>query len=270
MTGPEASSDGGPPQGAPRSWPVFATYLLAFVGIVALNLLALALLHEFYPGLPEREITLPALLAGGLASSTALMLALVATVRPLDARRIRLVPGRETGPMLALIIVGTLALGQALDSATAIAGLANRGAIVEIRRALEGATGADLFAAVLVIGPIAGTAEEIFFRGFMQTALGAVWRPAIAVAVTAAAFALLHVEPIHATQALALGLWFGAVTAGTGSALPAVAAHVVNNVVFTVLTALSVTIEGIGPNLAVGASSVVAFVGVAIALRHHR
>ncbi|MGH7390265.1 MAG: lysostaphin resistance A-like protein, partial [Candidatus Rokuibacteriota bacterium] len=204
-----------------------------------------------------------------LASSIALVLTLVATVRPLDARRVRLVPGRETGPMLVLIIVGTLALGQALDSATAIAGLANRGAMAEIRRALEGAAGADLFAAVLVIGPIAGAAEEIFFRGFMQTALVAVWRPAVAVAVTAAAFALLHVEPIHATLALALGLWFGAVTERAGSALPAVAAHVVNNAVFTLLTALSVTIEGVGPNLAAGGGSAIVFVAAALALRRY-
>lgn len=268
MTGPERSPNGAAtPPPAPPVWPVFVAYLLAFIGIVALNLVALAVVRDLFPELPEHEISLPALLAGGLASSTALMITLAAIVRPFDHRRVRLLPGRETGPALALIIVGTLALGQALDSATAVAGLAGRGAMAEIRQVLEGASGPDLFAAVLIIGPIAGAAEELFFRGFMQTALGAVWRPGVAVAVTALAFAALHVEPIHATLALALGLWFGTVALWTGSVLPAVTAHVVNNIVFTILTALGLTIGGVGPNLIVGGCSALAFVAAAVALR---
>jgi len=120
---------------------------------------------------------------------------------------------------------------------------------------------------VLVIGPLAGAAEEIFFRGFMQTALRAAWRPGAAVTVTAVAFALLHIEPIHATLALALGLWLGAVTERTGSALPAVAAHVVNNVVSTILTAQGLEIQGVRLNLAVGGLCAAAFVAAAVALR---
>src|SRR5262247_414242 len=167
MTSPGKSPDGAatPPPSAARVWPVFVAYALAFVGIVALNLVALAIIHEMHPELPEYEVSLPALLAGSLATSTALLMTLAATVRPLDAQRLRLLPGRETGSVLALIIIGTLALGQALGSATEVTGLAGRGALAEIRRVLEGTTGSDLFAAVLVIGPIAGAAEEIFFRG---------------------------------------------------------------------------------------------------------
>ena len=250
MTAPEESPDAAttPPR-APRVWPVFVIYLLAAVGIVAVSVVALPIVHALYPDLPEREISLPTLLAGGLATATALMMTLLAAVRPLDAQRLRLLPGRETGLTLGLVIVGTLALGQMLSSATVLAGLDGKGAMVEIRRAL------------------AGAAEEIFFRGFMQTALRAAWRPGAAVTVTAVAFALLHIEPIHATLALALGLWLGAVTERTGSALPAVAAHVVNNVVSTILTAQGLEIQGVRLNLAVGGLCAAAFVAAAVALR---
>jgi len=256
-----------PPPEPPRLWPVFAAYVLAFVGIVAFNLVALSVVHELYPELPEREMSLPALLAGGFASAMALLVTLLAAVRPFDPRRLRLLPGRETGPVLVLIIAGTLALGQTLDSATVLAGLAERSAMADIRRVLEGAAGGELFAAVLVIGPVAGAAEEIFFRGFMQTALAAVWRPRTAVIVSALAFALLHVEPVHAVLALALGLWFGAVTERTGSVLPAAVAHVVNNVLYTLLTALALSIDGVRPNLLAGALALAVFVAAVAVLR---
>jgi uncharacterized protein len=256
-----------PPPRAPSVWPVLVIYLIAVVGILALSLVAVTLVHAVYPDLPEKDLALPTLLAGSLAASAALVMTTAVAVRPLDARRLRLLPGRETGMTLALVIVGTLALGQVLGAATALAGLDGLGTMAEIRRVLAGARGSELFAAVFVIGPVAGAAEEIFFRGFMQTALGAVWRPAIAVVVTAVAFALPHVEPIHMTLALGLGLWLGAVTERTGSALPAVAAHVVNNAVSALLTAQGLDVQGPRLNLAVGGLSAATFVAVVTALR---
>jgi len=87
------------------------------------------------------------------------------------------------------------------------------------------------------------------------------------VAVAALAFAALHIEPLHATLALVLGLWLGTVARWTGSALPAVAAHVVNNVVFTILTALGLSLDGVRLNLIAGGISLLAFVAVVVALR---
>lgn len=246
---------------------MFVIYLIAVVGILAFSLVAVALVHGLYPDLPEQDIALPMLLVGSLAASAALVMTIAVAVRPLDAQRLRLLPGHETGMALVLVIVGTLALGQVLGSATAIAGLDGVGTMAEIRRVLAGARGSDLFAAVLVIGPIAGAAEEIFFRGFMQTALRAAWRPPVAVTVTAVAFALPHIEPIHMTLALALGLWLGAVTERTGSALPAVAAHVVNNAVSALLTAQGLDVQGLRLNLAVGGLSAAVFVAAVAALR---
>ncbi len=235
----------------PRLWPVFVVYLAAFVGIIAASLVAALIVHDLYPDLsPQAALqSLPGLIAGGLASSSVLALTVLAVTRPFRAAALRLVPGREGGLDLAAMIVGTLALGQMLDSAAILAGVGQRGATAMIRHALEGAAGPELFDAVIVIGVMAGAAEEMFFRGYMQTQLRARWPAWAAVAVTSGCFGLLHIEWLHAVLALALGLYFGALTEMTGSALPAVACHIINNVVFTVLTARAGSIDGFRPNV---------------------
>jgi uncharacterized protein len=245
---------------------VFAAYVLAFVAIVGFSLVAAIMIRSAYPDLSEREVFdgLPGLLAGGMASSAALLVTLLIVARPLDPKALRLVPGRETADQLGAMIVGTLAIGQALDSATMLAGLGNRGAMVVIRRAIEGAVGPELFAAVVVIGVLAGSAEEVFFRGYMQTRLRERWPTTTAVVVTAVAFGLLHLEWIHAGLALGLGLWLGFITERAGSALPAVAAHVINNAVFTLLTATVGTPEDRTVNMALLAGSTVIFFGCAL------
>jgi len=96
---------------------------------------------------------------------------------------------------------------------------------------------------VSVLGVFARRAEELFFRGYMQTRLRAAWRPGIAIAATSVAFALLHMEWIHAAMALVLGLYLGVLTERTGSVLPAMLCHVANNSVFTVATAALGTVD---------------------------
>jgi membrane protease YdiL (CAAX protease family) len=245
----------------PGVWRVFAAYLLAFVSIVSFSLVAAIMVRGAYPDLSDREVFdgLPGLLAGGMAASTALLVTLLIVARPLDPARLRLVPGRETAGQLAAMVVGTLALGQALDSATMLAGLGNRGAMAMIRRALESAVGPELFAAVVVIGVLAGSAEEAFFRGYMQTRLRERWSPTTAVVATSLAFGLLHLDWIHATLALFLGLWLGFITERASSALPAVTAHVLNNVVFTLVTATVGTPQDRTLNMALLAGSAVLF-----------
>ena len=254
---------------APRVWPVLVAYLLAFVSIVSFSLVAAIMLRAAFPELSEREVFdgLPGILSGAMASAAALVVTLLIVARPVDPVRLRLVPGRETGAQLGAMIVGTLALGQALDSITFLAGLANRGAMAVIRRAIESATGPDLFAAVVVIGVLAGSAEEVFFRGYMQGRLRERFTAAVAVVATSVAFALLHLEWIHAGMALALGLWLGFVTERAGSALPAVAAHVINNALFTLLTALFGTVEGRTLNMFLLAAASVIFLGCAFWVR---
>ena len=269
MTDPAHPPSTEPPRPPPRPWAVLGAYLLAFATIVLFSLLAGAIVRDLYPEEPTRLVLvgLPGLIAGGLASSAGLALTVALVTRPLAPATLRLLPGRETGPALAVMVAGMLALGQALDSLTMLAGLGQQGTLVAIRRALEGAVGPELFLAVLVIGVLAGTAEEAFFRGYMQTRLAARLRPAAAVVLTSAAFGLLHLEWLHALLAFLLGLYLGWITELSGSALPAIACHVINNALFTLLTALFGAVEGAGANTALLAASGLVFVGCIAWLR---
>jgi membrane protease YdiL (CAAX protease family) len=248
-----------------RAWHVFATYFAAVAGIFATTGVAVEVLRAVYPDVPEATLVrmLPGLLAGSLAASSGLLLALVLVVRPLDPARLRLLPGWETGGTLIAAVLGLLALGQALDSITVLIGLDERGSIKLIRRVLEGTSGPDLFAAVMVLGVVAGAAEEIFFRGYMQSRLREHWHRGLAVVVTSAAFAALHVDvsAVHMVLAFALGLYLGFVAEMTGSALPCVVCHVVNNVVYVLQTALDVTVIGRDANVVAAGASAAVFAG---------
>jgi membrane protease YdiL (CAAX protease family) len=250
---------------ASRVWPVFVAYFVAVVTIVLASLVALGVLRVANPDVADTELLagVVGLIAGALASSTALVLTVMLAAQPLDAPSLRLLPGRELGIDLVAAIAGMLALGQALDSLSMLAGLGQRGTMPAIRQALAGAGGGELFGAVVVLGVIAGTSEELFFRGYMQTRLRAAWRPGPAILATSAAFALLHMEWIHAAMAFVLGLYLGALTERAGSALPAIACHVVNNSVFTVATAFGGTVDDRRTNLILLATSLAVFAGCA-------
>ena len=116
---------------------------------------------------------------------------------------------------------------------------------------------------------LAPLAEEIFFRGFMLTRLREHWGGRRAIVATAACFGVLHVDPngIHMLLAFVMGLYLGFVAERTGSTLPAIACHVVNNVVYTLQTALGGTLEGRASNAALATGCLVLFVACLAWLR---
>jgi membrane protease YdiL (CAAX protease family) len=246
-----------------RVWRVFATYVAAVAGIFATSLVAIAALKSMFPEVADQALlqSLPGLLAGSLAASTALILTILIIVQPPTPAALRLLPGWETGRALLMMVFGMLALGQLLDSLTWLVGWGERGSMVIVRRVLEGTVGPELFGAVLVFGVVAGVSEEIFFRGFMLTRLREHWGGRRAVVVSAACFGVLHVDTngIHMALAFLMGVYLGFVAERTGSTLPAVVCHVVNNVVYTLQTAL-------GGTLADRASNAVVAVGCAVLL----
>lgn len=234
-----------------RAWHVIAIYVAAVAASMATTILGIAFLRATDPDAPYTTLAygLPALLVGSLAASSGLLLALLLFVRPLDATRFRLRPGWETGPALAVMTLGVLVLSQTLDSVARLLGVADQSPLVPFLPALERARGSDLFAAVLVLGFGAGIAEEVFFRGYMQSRLREHWPVPAAVLVTSVAFAVLHLPVVHAVSVLALGLYLGFVAEVSGSTLPAIVCHVVNNVVFTLQTAVGFAVLDRDANL---------------------
>lgn len=246
--------------GPPRLWPVAVAYAGAVAAVVLFSVAAAGFVRALYPDVPAEALLggLPGLVAGAVASSLALLTTAVVAASPLDPERLRLRPGWEDGRTLAVVVAGMLALGQVLDSATALAGLGGQGTLADVRRALAGASGPELFVAVVALGPLAGPAEELFFRGYMQTRLRARLGAGPAVGLAAAAFAVLHLDWLHGLLAFVLGLYLGWITELTGSVLPAMVAHAVNNMLFTLLAARLGTMATPGLDLALlGASAVV-------------
>lgn len=254
-----------------RVWRVFATYLAAVAGIFAASGIAIVALKAMFPDVADQALlqSLPGLIAGSLASSTALIMTILVIVQPTTPAALRLLPGWETGRALLVMVLGMLALAQVIDSLTWLIGWGDRGSLAFVRRVLESAVGPDLFGAVLVFGLVAGVTEEIFFRGFMLTRLREHWGGPRAIVVTAACFGVLHVDPngIHMVVAFAMGLYLGFVVERTGSTLPAIVCHVVNNVVSTLQTALGGTLEDRASNAAVAAGCVVLFLACLAWLR---
>jgi membrane protease YdiL (CAAX protease family) len=131
--------------------------------------------------------------------------------------------------VLAISVVAMLLLSHGLDTLLQMWGVSDQGTLSLLRRIFEEASPAELAGAVCVVGILAGTAEEVLFRGYMQTRLSAHWGPVAAVVVTSLFFGLVHFDPIQGGAAVILGLYLGAITEWSGSLRPAILCHVLNN-----------------------------------------
>jgi membrane protease YdiL (CAAX protease family) len=94
---------------------------------------------------------------------------------------------------------------------------------------LLGQSGLGLVLVVLCAAVLPGLSEELFFRGFVREGLSRRHGFALAVLVPAVFFAAAHMDPMHATAVLPLGIWFGVIAWWTRSTIPAMLAHATNN-----------------------------------------
>ncbi len=164
-------------------------------------------------------------------------------------RRLRLEPSPLGWGGLGLAVLGFLALSTVSDSVVRLLGMQDRGTIGRLVIAFEDASPGALVLGVLGVGLAAGAAEELFFRGFVQSRLVERWGRWAGVAVTALAFGVYHLDALQGGFAVAVGLYLGWLTDRAGSVRPAAAAHVVNNSAWVLSTAL---LPQPGPALDVG------------------
>ena len=142
-------------------WGALVGYVVAFASTVGASLLAVFILLSLHPAETPGHVieTVSGLLAGGFASSSALLAVALIGTQPPRGRRLRLVAGRASGVPVLVMVIGALALGQALESLALVLGLGSGGALESIRRALTDASGGTLALAVLGIGVFASFAE---------------------------------------------------------------------------------------------------------------
>lgn len=89
--------------------------------------------------------------------------------------------------------------------------------------------------AVLIASLLVPVAEEIFFRGYVFTAYRRRYSPLVAALLSTALFALLHLNLEALVPIFVLGLVLVLLYHWTGSLLPGIAAHGINNALVFVL-----------------------------------
>lgn len=125
---------------------------------------------------------------------------------------------------------------------------------------LTSKTGFGLVAMVLLVSVLPGIAEELLFRGYLQSRLLKSWPPFAAIVVSAALFAAAHGDPMHAVAVFPIGIWLGIVAWRTGSLWPAILCHAYNNL--NAIVAAQLGVEG----EEVAAAQVVPFVVSLVAM----
>ena len=157
--------------------------------------------------------------------------------------RLGLRAGRLSGGLLVLVVFGTVALSHALDAVIDLAQLGEHGPLAEIEAALAGIRGRALWLALLGIGLAPGIGEELLCRGLVQRGLAPRLGAPAAVVLAALLFGALHLDPVHAGFAAALGLYLGILCHLAGSVRAAIACHAANNLCAVVISAFAATLR---------------------------
>jgi membrane protease YdiL (CAAX protease family) len=173
-------------------------------------------------------------------------------------RRLGLLPGRLGAREVSLLMLGTLAASFALDGLLDLSGLKQESALADFERLIAGVHGSELPLAVLAFVLAPGICEELLCRGWIQR--GAVRRlgPIRGIALASAVFGTLHLDPVHGLFAAFLGVYLGLVCHVAGSLRPAVACHVVNNLVALLSGALAPDLEAPGLAALLGGGAIAA------------
>lgn len=101
----------------------------------------------------------------------------------------------------------------------------------EVSRIFLRATPETRVVLILAASVAAPVGEELFFRGWLQTAFTRRLRRTTSVLLTAVLFSLVHGDPVGFVARVELGILFGVARAWTGSLWPSIAMHGVHNFV---------------------------------------
>jgi membrane protease YdiL (CAAX protease family) len=228
----------------PRVWSVFlAGILLTVAGLVATTIylgIAAALVigseaaRDPKPSiermLENPNIVIPSFAIMGLF---ALLVTMVCTIlspeRALDRLSLRSSHFGIKGFIAA--VAASLGISIAAGQVIQVLGGDDGTALKTIDRVLRSANVVMFVIGAVIIAGLAPVAEEVFFRGYMQTRLRDRWGAKWAIAITAIAFGLFHADRIQTPAAIVMGLALGYIAESSGSIRPAVVCHVINNLV---------------------------------------
>lgn len=146
------------------------------------------------------------------------------------SQRLRLNP---ISPLLAgftaLLSFGIIVLSDEIDRIVQIFVPAPE-YIVDLSGLLQPETAVGYILLFIAVGIIAPLGEELLFRGFLQQFLEKHWKDITrAILITALFFATIHMNPYWFVQIYLLGILLGFLSWKTGSVLPPLILHGMNN-----------------------------------------
>lgn len=133
--------------------------------------------------------------------------------------------------LLGYLVSGVfmLALGVAATSLLQLVFGRPSEAMRSLQQSIQEASPGVFVALALSVGVLAPVAEELFFRGYLQTRFVRRFGAVAGIGLSAALFATLHADVLHMGFAFIAGLGLGWLVVRTGSVWPAVVGHVAVN-----------------------------------------
>lgn len=250
------------------TWPVFAAYAVGFLGelvggVLFVTVVAWVRVRGDASRLPAEvtgfALSAPGLMGAAAIGATALLVVAWATARWMGgsaASRLRLGPSHASPQGVVAAAVGTAGLSLACGSAAQLFRIGEGNVMHALADSLRHASPLTYASALATVGLVPALGEESFFRGLMQTRLSQRWPRWAAIATTAAAFGLLHLDPVQGSLAFAVGLYLGWIAERFQGIRPCIVAHAVNNVLFVTLACFG------SPEAAAGAPTRVASIAV--------
>ena len=90
----------------------------------------------------------------------------------------------------------------------------------------------------MVVAVVPAFAEELYFRGLVQSLFGRAWTPFWGAMVSGVLFGLFHLNPFDVVGLIGLGLFFGYVRYRSASMVPPIFLHFLNNMLAVVAVRL--------------------------------
>jgi uncharacterized protein len=220
---PEPEPRGEPPERARRGRGGAGPVILA---IGALAAFAGAAFLRLAPDAPEAQLA--AMLASEILFACAALGGTLLLGREIRTT-LRLAPPDLRGGELAALVAGFVCISHALSLALSWFALRDTGTLAEIDRVVSETAGPSRLLAFAALGIAPAFGEELLFRGFVQQLAMPRIGTALAIALSAAAFAAIHLDPVQSPAAFVLGLYLGIVVELGGGLWAAILCHAVNN-----------------------------------------
>ena len=151
--------------------------------------------------------------------------------------RLALHPLRMSGSTLLLLCCGMLGVQGLVVSLAPLLGTPSEHLqfLSQVIREPEG--GRAVYIALLV-SLVPAFCEELFFRGYVQSRLTALWPPGAAILLTSVVFALMHIDAQHVIAVLPIGMYLGWTAWKSGSVFTSMLLHALNNLAAVLLDRL--------------------------------